>query len=383
MREPGGTLIGFNPYVHGARGLFAVQILIFHLLGADWPVYPAAWTGGGRILKRVCEYGVELFFCVSGYVMVQALSRAAGPCAFIRDRAIRIVPLLWVVVPASLLFGMLTGRRPVWLLPFSDIVLVGLANMLALPGLFAIWMFNPATWSLSYEMAFYVLCGAWLAAGGLPAGWRGLRAGRGAVLVAGGVMLLFYPRGLPFMLGVLVGLDDGGAVGGLARWPGLLIGAFLLVWALIQALSADGVLLIDTTLLQWGGDWRLALAGVGLCCLLFGFRGLVAGEGHLGRFLTWRVMQFLGTISFSFYLWQNAALGISRRIVRVLIADDPSSLFVMAVFPVLTVVVLVPLAFASHRVIEVGFTRWLRQRIGVGATRPSAVTGRAGSMPLG
>ena len=71
MAEPAG----FNRYVHGARGLFAVQILVFHLLASDWPVYPVASTGGGRLLMRVCEYGVELFYCISGYVMVQAVAR--------------------------------------------------------------------------------------------------------------------------------------------------------------------------------------------------------------------------------------------------------------------------------------------------------------------
>ena len=279
---------------------------------------------------RACEYGVELFFCVSGYVMVQALSRAAGPWSFLRDRAVRIVPLLWVVVPVSLVSGMLSGRREVWSLPAEEIAAVGLANMLALQGLFPIWMFNPMTWSLSYEMLFYALCASWL---GL--GWRGRGMGKVAIALAGGAILLFYPRGSPFVLGILVGLHHGEAPVELARRPGVMIAVFLLLWATVQAITADGVLLIRTTMFDWSGDLRLPLAAAALCALLFGFRGLAGGEGLLGRFLSGRAMQFLRTISYSFYLWQNVAIGSSRRILRVLIADDLGNPLVLAVHPVL------------------------------------------------
>ena len=363
---PAAEHTGFNPYVHGARGLFAAQILVFHILGADWPVYPAAWTGAGHLLMRVCEYGVELFFCISGYVMVQAMARANGTWHFLRDRAIRIVPLLWVNVAASGVFGMLNGHRPVWSQPASEIAVVGLANMFALPGLFSIWLFNPATWSLSYEMLFYILCAIWL---GASSGQQG--AHKVAVAVVGGALLLCYPRALPFVVGILVGLHRRPSTERSASSPGVMLAAFLLLWATMQAITSDGVLLIDTTLVEWSGDLRLALAAAALCCLLFGFGGLVEGAGLLGRFLTGTAMQFLGTISYSFYLWQNTAMGASRRIIRMLIAHDPGMPLVMAAFPVLTVAILLALAVASHRLIEVRFTRWVRRRFVFGQATPT------------
>ncbi len=355
------THSGFNPYVHGARGLFAAQILVFHLLGADWPFYPAAWSPGGRLLTRIMEYGVELFFCVSGYVMVQALARAPGPWSFLRDRAVRIMPLLWINVAASLVLGMLSSTRSIWSLPAPEIAALGVANMLALPGIFPIATFNPATWSLSYEMLFYALCALWLGAGG---------KGRAALGLAAIALLLFYPRALPFVIGLLVGLDRGGGKGGLTARPGLAVGLFLVAWATIQALSADGTLLIDTTLLDWLGDPRVVLAAVALVCLRFGFQGLVDGAGRFGRFLISRPMQFLGTISYSFYLWQNAAIGAARRILRWLVVDDPTHPLVMAAFPVLATAILLLIAIASHRLIEVRLTRWLRAKLGGAATPP-------------
>jgi len=365
--------IGFNPYVHGARGLFAALILVFHIFASDWPVYPIAQTGPGRLLMRACEYGVELFYCVSGYVITQALARSDGTWAFLRDRAIRIVPLLWIVVPVSGALGLLTGVRQVWSLPAFDIALVGLANMLALPGLFSIWLYNPATWSLSYEMLFYVLCALWLVAG---SGHR--RQGRVAVAVIGGAFLLFYPRALPFVVGVLVGLQPGPPAGRSTSRPGLLLVAFLLLWATIQAVTPDGVLLIDTTLIEWNDDLRLPLAIAALCCLLFGFHGLVGGQGHLRHLLTARPMQFLGTISYSFYLWQNVALGGSRRTIRLFISDDPGSPLVAVLHPLLTVAILIPLAAASHWLIEDRFTRILRRRLGISPVFPSTVDAERG-----
>jgi peptidoglycan/LPS O-acetylase OafA/YrhL len=368
-RDERAERTAFNVHLHGARGLFAAQLLLFHIMASDWPVYHFSQSGVGRFLFRMCEYGVELFYCVSGYVMVLAMARAAGSRPFLRDRLIRILPLLWVVVVVSGVLGMMSSQRQVWALPAGEIALVGLANMLALPGLFPIWTFNPATWSLSYEMLFYILCACWLM---VPV--TSPRRLRLLVLAAGGVVLLFHPRGLPFVIGMLAAHNLGVSGGALARWPGLSIALFLALWATIQALTPDGTLLIDTTLIQWASDARLPLAVLAAAFLLFGVQALVHGGGWLGVILAKPAMQFLGTISYSFYLWQSVALGASRRVIRLLISDDMNSPWAMTAFPVITVLILVPLATVSHRLIEVDFTRWLRRRFALPAKMSTTAT---------
>jgi peptidoglycan/LPS O-acetylase OafA/YrhL len=362
-RHAGGA--AFNPYVHGARGLFAAQLLVFHVLGVEWPLYSLIQTKPGMFFLRVLEYGVELFFCVSGYVMVQALGRAARPVTFLRDRALRILPLLCVVVLVSILFGLLDGKRAIWLLPGEALALLAVANMLPLPGIFPVPIINPATWTLSYEFVFYFGCALWLALQ-----TRGSRLGTMVLLVAAAVLFLVYPRGIPFLVGVLVGCRGGAAGGGLARYPALMILAFLAGWALMQALSPT--LLVETHLWEWVLDARVFLAVLALACLYFGFSGLVAGGGALGALLISRPLQVLGTISYSFYLWQNAALGAARRILKLLFGDDPHGLVNLAAYPILTFAILLPLSLVSWRLIEVGCSDGLRAMLRIERPQRSA-----------
>lgn len=365
-RHAGG--VGFNPYVHGARGLFAAQLLVFHALFVEWPTYAFVQTKAGMFFIRILEYGVELFFCVSGYVMVQALGRAVSPAAFLRDRAIRILPLLCVVVLVSILFGMLDGKRAIWLLPGEALALLAAANMLPLPGILPVPIINPATWTLSYEFVFYVGCALWLA---LQA--RGSRLGDTALLVAAAAFFIIYPRAIPFLVGVLVGCRSSAAGGGLARYPVLMTLAFLAGWALLQALSPT--LLIETHLWEWALDARVFIAMLSVACLYFGFAGLVAGGGALGAFLTSRPLQVLGTISYGFYLWQNVALGGARRILKLLFGDDPHALVNMAAYPILTFAILLPLSLASWRLIEVGCADGLRALFRLERNRPAVPAG--------
>lgn len=363
----------FNPYVHGARGLFAAQLLVFHVLGVEWPLYLFTQTRSGMFFLRILEYGVELFFCVSGYVMVQALGRAARPATFLRDRALRILPLLCVVVLVSILFGLLDGKRTIWLLPGESLALLAVANMLPLPGIFPVPIINPATWTLSYEFVFYFGCALWLALQ-----IRGSRLGDVVLLVAATMFFLVYPRAIPFLVGVLVGCRGTGTGGGLARYPVPMTLAFLAGWALMQALSPT--MLIETYFWQWTLDARVFIAVLSLACLYFGFSGIVAGGGVLRALLTSRPLQVLGTISYSFYLWQNVALGAARRILKLLFGDDPHGLVNLAAYPILTIAILLPLSLVSWRLIEVGCSDGLRALFRLERHRPAVLAGRSRQM---
>lgn len=368
-RHTGGAAI--NPYVHGARGLFAAQLMVFHALFVEWPIYSFVQTKSGMFVIRILEYGVELFFCVSGYVMVQALGRAARPATFLRDRTLRILPLLCVVVLVSILFGLLDGKRTIWLLPGEALALLAVANMLALPGILPVPIINPATWTLSYEFLFYFGCALWLA---LQA--RGSRLGYMVLLVAAATFFIVYPRAIPFLVGVLVGCRGTVASAGLARYPVPMTLAFLAGWALMQALSPTS--LIETHLWDWLLDARVFIAVLSVACLYFGFCGIVAGGGALGVFLTGRPLQVLGTVSYSFYLWQNVALGGARRILKLLFGDDPHGLVNLAAYPILTFAILLPLSLASWRLIEVGCADGLRALFRLERNRPALPTGERG-----
>jgi peptidoglycan/LPS O-acetylase OafA/YrhL len=82
-----------------ARGIAANLVLVSHLF-----VVQAKYTAGG-ILPAFTLYGlagVDLFFVLSGFIMVAVAGRGVGPIQFLWRRATRIYPTYWLISLAVL-----------------------------------------------------------------------------------------------------------------------------------------------------------------------------------------------------------------------------------------------------------------------------------------
>ncbi len=366
---------GFNVTVHGARGLFSLLVVVHHVLSSPRPVYPAFESGFGRMAMDACAYGVELFFCISGFVIVGALRRSRGPVDFLRDRVARLGPLLWATVLFMAVLG-ITFRVN----RFGDhdtLYMLAMlpANLAALPGIFPIFMFHEPAWSLSYELAFYSFCAA--------AASLDRRMGRFAAAIlwvpAAIVLLNAFPRAAPFLAGVLVAIGMTERLRWLARVPHLWLLVFMVAWTAVETLDPNGLFLHQVTVLDWVGNMRLPLAAVAFLAVTLAFQGIVDGSGWFGWLLRTPVMLFLGTISFSLYMWHGIAMGLGRRLVPFLVDNPFDSLSAQLLFPVISVAVAVPVSVLSHRYLEVRATAWVRHRLGA-AYRPS--TTAVAGMPL-
>lgn len=107
-------------------------------------------------------YGVDLFFVISGFIMVVSTQgKQMSPTAFWTRRLLRIVPLYWmstlfllaVALTAPQLVKTVTVHWPhvigsLFFIPVGSPSLQGKMFPLLVPG-----------WSLNYEMAFYLLFG--------------------------------------------------------------------------------------------------------------------------------------------------------------------------------------------------------------------------------
>lgn len=120
---------GFNPYLHGARGLFAFMIVLFHVINSKLPTLPILSHGLPLMMARSLEHGVELFFGISGIVIVGALQRARGPFVFAIERCTRIYPVLWTSIIVLVILAGLTGYEGRSWPSVGEF----LANLLALP----------------------------------------------------------------------------------------------------------------------------------------------------------------------------------------------------------------------------------------------------------
>lgn len=85
----------------GLRGLAAVAVVIYHLAGgyqarypeAPEPPFAASWGA----------YGVQLFFLISGFVILMTARRAQRPSDFAVSRLSRLYPVYWLAVSLTIL----------------------------------------------------------------------------------------------------------------------------------------------------------------------------------------------------------------------------------------------------------------------------------------
>ena len=139
--------------IQALRAVAATLVVVFHAQAlchkyASGASHLDAWLGGAG------QYGVDLFFVLSGFVIQYTLRRtplSAGE--FLRRRLIRIVPIYWIVTAASLLL--------LWVLPgTSGVPLDEVLRSFT----FTAYALNTTQhpiiyvgWTLEYEMLFYLL----------------------------------------------------------------------------------------------------------------------------------------------------------------------------------------------------------------------------------
>ena len=121
------------------------------------------------------QYGVDLFFVISGFMMMVTTTSKASPTIFIAKRLWRIVPLYWFITLVYVILLLLAPYLlPSGTLDFGYII----KSFLFIPSYGPkfpdlIWPLVIPGWSLNYEMYFYALFAIALL---LSAKYRGLVA---------------------------------------------------------------------------------------------------------------------------------------------------------------------------------------------------------------
>jgi len=265
------------------RAVAAMMVVAFHL-----PHY----LGGppGQDLP-ILNGGVDLFFVISGFVMMISTRHrrdgGADLASFAAQRLWRIVPLYWLATLVFIAFLAADGRLVQWpetlrsllFIPYYDVT-----TQLVQPVL-------PVGWTLNLELAFYGVFAATL----LLRPWRqvmAIGALFGAAVALRIVMqppassvLFFYtsPILFEFVAGMVVAL----AAGHLRRlplWTGLLLIAAAAVAALALGLTMD----LPRT---------IALGGPAIALV----SGAVIIDRRLGARAAWP-LPLLGDASYSMYL---------------------------------------------------------------------------------
>ncbi len=266
--------------VQALRAIAALLVVAYHGLD-EWGTHVAGrnadslWGNGSA--------GVDVFFVISGLVMVISAQRVAGKrlagWVFLRQRLIRIVPLYWVVTTAKVIAVLMLPAlvlRTQLDLPY---VLGSYALLPVHDAGGTIRPVLPVGWTLCYEMFFYLLVALALT----------LRVGllRVAVpvLLAFSALAVFADPAWPplfdfpntimleFLAGVLIGMavQSDRHVPIAVAWPLLLGGLALLLgapivsgvlrpltWGLPAAAIVLGAVGLEARLAPWLPRWLLA-----------------------------------------------------------------------------------------------------------------------------
>lgn len=103
--------------------------------------------------------GVMLFFLVSGYIIPASLDRHGSLRTFWVSRLCRLLPLYLVVSAVVVALGG-AGLMPLPPGLAADPLTAAVAHLTLLPQLLGVPLITPVLWTLTFEMAFYLLVGA-------------------------------------------------------------------------------------------------------------------------------------------------------------------------------------------------------------------------------
>ena len=309
------------------------------------------------------DYGVFVFFLISGYIVPASLERKGSVRTFWVSRLFRLYPLylLAVAIAVALYLVHVGGLRGEGADPETSV----LSQMLMMSNVLAGENVPNVVWSLSYEMIFYLLLTALFMARVHRRSSRYALAFAVAAVALGGVLPqafftnnLWSPRIIALLadLVVLTGLAVAVGLRGMPRLVGAVLaamvglilmafnGTWLLPWEAltILALMFTGTMLYRAEQGQY--SWRRAIA---IAVAVLGF-AIVAGVWHHNpgnmsahdqfiwdrawfmsvfvagvtfatglalRHVAWpRFLTWLGLISYSVYLLHPALIEIYRRL---------------------------------------------------------------------
>jgi exopolysaccharide production protein ExoZ len=332
------------------RAVAALMVVVHHAQHEAGSIAAAA----GRVFVRVDGLpwmaGVDIFFVISGFIMVHAsgrlYGRAGGAATFLKRRLWRIVPLYWLVT--TLFLGVVLLKADVLNSAprgFGEIA----ASYLFWPVARADGNIQPVFslgWTLNYEMLFYVIFAAALL----------LRRGRTATVACvalglGGLVLgarwlpmplswWGQPIVLEFAAGMAIGLVHAAHV---RLGPGPRLALALAGLALLASVAATLLAPLP------------ALALSGLAATLLVAAAALGPAQAVPASLPARLLARLGDASYALYLTHPFVLRAGRELsVRLGLSSPPLFIALMLVATCLA-------ALLIHRWFERPLARAVRQ----------------------
>ncbi|GII01014.1 acyltransferase [Planobispora takensis] len=342
VRPGSPAVFGHLDALDGMRAVAALTVLLYHVAIESGEALRDGFAGA--LLSRG-DIGVPIFFILSGLLLYRPFAAAAildAPSPdvrlYLRKRGLRILPAYWIVVVVAMLIWSRDHVADVgtWLY----LLLLG-QNYNPDPWWFGLGPKGLAQmWSLSVEMSFYLVLPLLAAAlsryarrGGHSPATRARRALTGLAAMAAVSYVwavfafvpfyqphlnLWLPRSMTYfaagmalaVLAVWARSEPEGPAARLSRAVAAAWGSCWLVAATAFAFAASpvtGVRFLGVENL-WTGLFELVLYSIVAMALVAPIALPTPERTPLTRFLSHRIMRYLGKVSYGVFLWQFVVL---------------------------------------------------------------------------
>jgi exopolysaccharide production protein ExoZ len=334
--------------IQGLRAAAAFSVAVLHVLHDAIGIDPGGWVT--RLHDALpWQAGVDLFFVISGFVMVHSsadlFGQRSGHAVFLTRRLVRIVPLYWAATTLFLLVALMAPAT----ISYDDFTSVRVATSYAfVPTLASSGFIQPIYslgWTLNYEMFFYVVFAAFISQVrgralllvGLTI--SGLIAAHPLIPVAATALVFWTnPIMAEFLFGVVIGAMATTAFT-LPDWLRV-VGALLAIGALIAG-HVEGVALSEPIAVGMPVAVLVAMA-------VFGRP--VSIPVHL---------LLIGDASYALYLMHPFAMRGASLVWRMLHLAGPAA---AGCYVVVSLAMALLAAVATHLWFERPVTGWLRMR---------------------
>ena len=337
---------GFNAAAHGLRGLAALMVVIAHILGGTAKHIYAdnlAYVEAVKAPWYLGTFGVELFFVISGFVILPSAMRYA-PREFALRRFLRLYPLFFAL---SLLFIALNAATNAY--PAINTLEAWVAGLLFLNLFVGTEQLTPNAWSLTYEVMFYILMYGIVYFAVRRRYWLGALA-----IGAGIAFLLTFPIAIYFVMGAAIRLASR------RERP---LPAYRRTMEAVSLILMIGFASQGHFEYLWSDFANPVVVPIIVASGLYFYFAIMPGSLTAAA-LDNAVMRYLGTVSYSLYLVHPYTYFLARKVFDRLDLFTDSVGISIAFFSLVVVAITIPLTHLVHVSLELWpYQHFFGQRI--------------------
>ncbi|MFF2482391.1 acyltransferase family protein [Paenibacillus sp. NPDC058071] len=338
-----------NQTLLGLRGLLALSVVIFHIYGSA--IIEGYITESSKehllyLLHYAGPISVDLFFVISGYLITQSLLNKRTLGEFAINRIIRIYPVFLLIHLIVFTFGPFIDYKWMAGIGVKDYVLHFISNALLLPGMLQLPIAQIVSWTLSYELFFYLVAGVvWFVYRSSKLNKLGKSILYLLLFVCCAIIVYHRMDLLFFAVGVVAYFSQ--------DW-------IKQRWQANKFFYLNGLIFLAAMYVSFQ-TLEKPLAAALILSFLF-FMTIIRESGLVSSILRTRLMSYLGKISYSLYMWHTMVMFPLKVVVPKMTGLIGSPSLSVVLYAILSLVLSIGIAHFSYEFVEVRFSGYLKRK---------------------